>query len=114
MIDQYGHGQGTSTSRRKTGELPALPVIAVPYRWVMASDPLIFENTWPASTIDGIPAVVHGILDLTCDPDGSVSMSLSVGRVGAAPEDCEYTEFVLSPKQADTLATILASREREA
>ncbi|RAN98247.1 hypothetical protein [Micromonospora noduli] len=88
------------------------PVIAVPYGRVMASDPLIFENTWPASTIDAIPSVVHGNLDLTCDPDGSVFMSFSVGPVGAPPEDCEYTEFVFSPTQADTLATFLASRPR--
>ncbi|RAO26110.1 hypothetical protein ONO23_05513 [Micromonospora noduli] len=75
----------------------------------MSLDPLI-ENTWPASTIDGVPAVVRGIFDLTCDPDGSVTMSFSVGLAGAAPEDCEYTEFVFSPKQADTLATVLAIR----
>lgn len=76
----------------------------------MASHPLTLESTWPASTINGIPSVVHGIFDLTCEPDGSVSLSISVGAVGVAPEDCEYTEFVLSPQQADTLAAILASR----
>lgn len=95
---------------RSRVEPRALPVIAVPYGRVMTSDPLIFESTWPASTIDGIPSIVHGVLDLTCDPDGSVFMSLSVGPVGAAPEDCEYTEFVFSPNQAETLAALLASR----
>ncbi|MET7948420.1 hypothetical protein [Micromonospora sp. NPDC005324] len=51
----------------------------------MTSDPLTFENSWPGSTIDGIPSIIHGILDLTCDPDGSVFMSLSVGPLGAGP-----------------------------
>jgi hypothetical protein len=82
----------------------------VPYRRVMSSDPLLFENSWPVSTIDGIPSIAHGILDLTCRPDGSVSMSLGVGSVGAAPEECEYTEFVFSPEQADTLAQVLVTR----
>ncbi|MFI7074939.1 hypothetical protein [Micromonospora sediminicola] len=44
------------------------------------------------------------------DHDGLAAADVDQACIGAAPEDCEYTEFVFSPEQADTLTTVLAVR----
>lgn len=65
----------------------------------MDGDDLTIRNSWPASTIQGEPAVVQGLLSTSKEPDGSCTLSIAVGPVGCGPEECDYTEFVLTPEQ---------------
>lgn len=77
----------------------------------MTSDAqLEFQSTWPGTTINGEPGIVSGRMEVSCPPDGGVYLSLAVGAAGAMPEECDYVEFVLSPDQADALASALTTR----
>jgi len=79
----------------------------------VTSDALLeLRSSWPGTTIDGEPGIVSGTLEVSAAPDGGVYMNLAVGAAGAAPEECDYVEFVLSPEQADALANALSARQR--
>jgi hypothetical protein len=71
---------------------------------------LVVHSDWPGTTIAGEPGIVSGILTLSATVDGGAYLNLAVGDFGAAPEECDYVEFVLSSEQADALARALASR----
>ncbi len=79
----------------------------------MMSRPLLeIHSSWPGTTIDGELGIVSGVLQASGEPDGSVCINLIVGATGAAPEECDYVEFVLSPEQADALAHALWTRRK--
>lgn len=79
----------------------------------MTSDEIFTaDSRWPGTTIDGEPGVVGGVLEVTADVDGGVTLSLAVGHPGAPPEEHAYVEFVLSAEQADGLAVALSRRPR--
>ena len=78
----------------------------------MTSDALEFHSSWPATTIDGEPGIVSGILEMSFGPDGDAYLNIVVGAAGAPPEECDHVEFVLSAEQTDSLAQALAARQR--
>lgn len=69
---------------------------------------LTLHSSLPSTTINGEPGIVSGILTVNGSPDGNRSLNLSVGEAGAAPENCEFVEFILSPEQAHALAQALS------
>ncbi|GLZ28160.1 hypothetical protein Lesp02_03500 [Lentzea sp. NBRC 105346] len=73
----------------------------------MDDDLLVLEESWPASTIDGEPGIVRGILGVSSAPDGSFLLNLAVGPAGARPEQCDHVEFFLTAENARALRDVL-------
>jgi hypothetical protein len=63
-------------------------------------DVLVIETSWPATTIDGDPGVVSGMLSVSRTVGGEFLLSLSVGPPGGAPENFTYLGFPLSSGHA--------------
>lgn len=68
----------------------------------------MLTETWPASTIDGEPSIVSGIMGVSRSPGGEFLLNLAVGRAGAPPEECDHVEFVLSAENARALREVLS------
>jgi hypothetical protein len=63
-------------------------------------DVLVIETSWPATTIDGDPGIVSGMLSVSRTVGGEFLLNLSVGPPGGAPENFTYLEFPLSSGHA--------------
>ena len=74
----------------------------------MDEELLIIRAAWPATTIDGDPGIVSGLLTVSRAIDGGVHLNLAVGPLGGGPEECEYVEFLLSADNATALGEVLA------
>jgi len=69
---------------------------------------LVIETSWPGTTIDGDPGIVHGSLSISRVAEGGFLLNLTIGPSGGAPEDFDYVEFPLSADHADALSDALA------
>jgi hypothetical protein len=61
---------------------------------------LVIETCWPATTIDGDPGIVSGILSVSRTVGGEFLLTLSVGPPGGALESFSSLEFPLSSGHA--------------
>ena len=68
---------------------------------------LVIRNAWPATSLDGDPAVVSGLLSLNRAADGEFVLDVSVGPHQGAPEEQTYVQFVLSVEHARALREAL-------
>lgn len=75
----------------------------------MDDDILIINESWPATTIDGEPGLVSGMLGLSRAAGGEFVLNLAVGPDGVGPEECDHVEFLLSADHARALRDALAS-----
>jgi hypothetical protein len=71
-------------------------------------DLLVLSESWPATTIDGEPGIVSGIMAVSRSPAGEFQLNLAVGPAGARPEKCDHVEFVLSAENARALREVLS------
>jgi hypothetical protein len=60
----------------------------------------VIGTCWPATSIDGDPGIVSGMLSVSRTVGGEFLFNLSVGLPGGAPENFTYLEFPLSSGQA--------------
>jgi hypothetical protein len=63
-------------------------------------DVLVIGTCWPATTIDGDPGIVSGMLSVGRTVGGEFLLNLSVGPLGGAPENFSCLEFPLSSGHA--------------
>lgn len=77
------------------------------------ADELTIKSDWPVSTIDGVPSIQHGSMDVIRNRDGSVLLNGSIGRDGAPPEDHEYFQFLLEPHHTQQLIRFLVDSAPE-
>ena len=57
-----------------------------PYAQVVDDDVLVIETSWPATTIDGDPGIVSGMLSVSRTVGGEFLLNLSVGPPGGQGE----------------------------
>lgn len=74
----------------------------------MDDDLLVLSEPWPATTIDGEPGIVNGIMGVSRSPGGEFLLNLAVGRTGAPAEERHHVEFVLSAENARALREVLS------
>ncbi|GAA3310859.1 hypothetical protein [Nonomuraea dietziae] len=75
----------------------------------MDDELLVINESWPATTIDGEPGLVSGLLVVSRAANGEFQLNLSVGPHGGAPEECEYVEFPLSAAHAQASRDALSN-----